>query len=132
MAKSHTILRGIGILFVGMLVLFCGVFFYAYVTGGDPKVLSLFSGDGVGVLQIEGAIDDSQSVLDELKRLKAMPWVRAIVVRIDSPGGAVAPTQEIFQEIQRSKKSKPWAAWRPRAVTILPPLAIASSPIQGH
>jgi protease-4 len=110
MAKKHTILRGIGILFVGMLVVFSGVFFYAYVTGGDPKVLSMFSGEGVGVLQIDGAIDDSRGVVDELKRLKAMPWVRAIVVRIDSPGGAVAPTQEIFEEIQRSKKSKPFIA----------------------
>jgi len=110
MAKKHTILRGIGILFVGMLAVFSGVFFYAYVTGGDPKVLSMFSGDGVGVLQIDGAIDDSRGVLDELKRLKAMPWVRAIVVRIDSPGGAVAPTQEIFEEIQRLKKAKPFIA----------------------
>ncbi len=47
---------------------------------------------------------------DELKRLKEMPWVKAIVVRIDSPGGAVAPTQEIFEEIQRSKKKKPFIA----------------------
>jgi protease-4 len=36
-----------------------------------------------------------------------MPWVKAIVVRVDSPGGAVAPTQEIFAEIQRLKKRKP-------------------------
>jgi protease IV len=36
--------------------------------------------------------------------------VRAVVVRIDSPGGAVAPTQEIFEEIQRSKKQKPFIA----------------------
>src|SRR5258707_13091696 len=39
-----------------------------------------------------------------------MPWVKAVVVRIDSPGGAVAPTQEIFEEIQRSKKHKPFIA----------------------
>ena len=39
-----------------------------------------------------------------------MPWVKAVVVRIDSPGGAVAPTQEIFEEIQRSKKQKPFIA----------------------
>ncbi|HSK30857.1 MAG TPA: signal peptide peptidase SppA [Candidatus Limnocylindria bacterium] len=110
MAKKHIILRGIGILFVGMLVLFSGVFFFAYLTGGDAKVLSMFSGEGVGVLQIDGAIDDSRGVLDELQRLKAMPWVKAVVVRIDSPGGAVAPTQEIFEEIQRSKKTKPFIA----------------------
>jgi protease IV len=110
MAKRHTIMRGLGILFSGILALFAGIFFFAYLTGGDAKVLSMFSGEGVGVLQIDGAIDDSRPVLDELRRLKSMPWVKAIVVRIDSPGGAVAPTQEIFEEIQRSKNQKPFIA----------------------
>jgi len=110
MAKRHTILRGLGILFGIILAVFAGVFFFAFATGGDAKVLALFSGDGVGVLQIDGAIDDSREIVDELKRLKEMPWVKAIVVRIDSPGGAVAPTQEIFEEIQRSKKKKPFIA----------------------
>ena len=107
MATKHSILRGLGILFVVVLVIFVGVFFFAYVTGGDSKVLALFSGDGVGVLQIEGAIDDPRVVLSELRRFKEMAWVKAIVVRVDSPGGAVAPTQEIFEEIQRAKKKKP-------------------------
>jgi protease-4 len=110
MNRRFSILRGLGLLFVLILVVFTGVFFYAYITGGDSKALSLFSGDGVGVLQIDGAIDDSRSVLMELKRFKEMPWVKAIVVRIDSPGGAVAPTQEIFEEIQRAKKQKPFIA----------------------
>jgi protease-4 len=110
MAGNHFILRGLGILFALVLVIFTGVFFFAYLTGGDARVLALFSGDGVGVLQIEGAIDDSRAVLAELRRFKEMPWVKAVVVRVDSPGGAVAPTQEIFEEIQRAKKKKPFIA----------------------
>ena len=110
MFRNYSILRGLGVLFVFILVVFTGAFFYAYITGGDSKALSMFSGDGVAVLQINGAIDDSQTVLAELKRFKEMPWVKAIVVRIDSPGGAVAPTQEIFEEIFRSKKHKPFIA----------------------
>jgi protease-4 len=110
MAKTHPILKGLGILLGLVLVLFVGVFFYAYLTGGDAKALSLFSGDGVGVLEIDGTIDDSRGVLSELKRFKEAPWVKAIVVRIDSPGGAVAPTQEIFDELQKTKKSKPLIA----------------------
>lgn len=110
MAGNHFILRGLGILFALVLVIFTAVFFFAYLTGGDAKVLALFSGDGVGVLQIEGAIDDSRAVLAELRRFKEMPWVKAVVVRVDSPGGAVAPTQEIFEEIQRAKKKKPFIA----------------------
>jgi len=110
MAKKHPILRGLGLLCIFALVVFVGVFFYAYLTGGDAKVISLLAGEGIGVLQIEGAIDDSQTVLSELKRFKEAPWIKAVVVRIDSPGGAVAPTQEIFEEIQKSRKKKPLIA----------------------
>ena len=57
-------------------------------------------------MQVEGAIDDSRFVLAELRRFRETPWIKAVVVRIDSPGGAVAPTQEIFEEIQKTKKQK--------------------------
>jgi protease-4 len=110
MAKMHPILKGLGILSGFILVLFVLVFFYAYLTGGDSRALSFLAGDGVGVLQIEGTIDDSRGVLGELKRFKEAPWIKAIVVRIDSPGGAVAPTQEIFDEIQKTQKRKPLIA----------------------
>ena len=110
MARKHPILKGLGVLFVFILVTFAGVFFYAYLTGGDARVISMFSGEGIGVLQIEGTIDDSQSVLSELKRFKEAPWIKAIVVRIDTPGGAVAPTQEIFGAIQKTRVKKPLIA----------------------
>ena len=110
MAKMHSIFKGLGILSGLILVLFVLVFFYAYLTGGDSKALSFLASDGVGVLQIEGTIDDSRGVMMELKRFKEAPWIKAIVVRIDSPGGAVAPTQEIFDELQKTKKKKPLIA----------------------
>ena len=110
MAKVHSIVKGLGILSGLILVLFVLVFFYAYLTGGEPRALSFLSGDGVGVLEIEGTIDDSRSVLAELKRFKEAPWIKAVVVRIDSPGGAVAPTQEIFDELEKTKKRKPLIA----------------------
>ena len=110
MAKKHPILRGLGFLSVFILVFFFVVFFYAYLSAGDSKVLSLLTGEGVGVLQIEGAIDDSHEIIKELKRFEEAPWIKAIVLRIDSPGGAVAPTQEIFDELQKAKKKKPLIA----------------------
>ncbi|HEX9146049.1 MAG TPA: signal peptide peptidase SppA [Candidatus Binatia bacterium] len=110
MARKHPILKGLGILGVFILVVFVGVFFYAYFTGGESKVISLLAGEGVGVLRIEGTIDDSRDVLDELRRFREAPWIKAVVVRIDSPGGAVAPTQEIVDEILRTRKKKPLIA----------------------
>lgn len=110
MATKHPILKGLGLLGILILVMFAGVFFYAYLTGGDARVISLLAGEGIGVLQIEGTIDDSRNVLSELKRFKESPWIKAVVVRIDSPGGAVAPTQEIFEAIQKARGKKPFFA----------------------
>src|SRR4051812_19919528 len=110
MATKRPILKTLGILIVLILVIFTGAFFFAYLSGGDSRALALFAGDGVGVLQVEGAIDDARETLRELKRFKEAPWIKAVVVRIDTPGGAVAPTQEIFEEMQKTKKTKPLIA----------------------
>jgi protease-4 len=110
MASKHPLLKGLGVIGLFILIFFVSVFFYAYLTGGDSKVVSILAGDGVGVLLVEGAIDDSREVLAELKRFKDAPWIKAVVVRIDSPGGAVAPTQEIVDEIHRTRKKKPLIA----------------------
>jgi protease-4 len=107
MNSRHPILKGFGLLGIFVLVVFAGAFFFAYLTGGESKVLSMLSDDGVGVLLIDGAIDDSRPPLSELRRFKEAPWIKAVVVRIDSPGGAVAPTQEIFEEIRKIKGKKP-------------------------
>ena len=110
MATKRPILKTLGILAVLILVVFTGAFFFAYWSGGDSRALSILAGEGIGVLQIEGAIDDAREVLRELKRFKEAPWIKAVVVRIDTPGGAVAPTQEIFEAMQKTKKLKPLIA----------------------
>ena len=106
MAKKHPILKGLGLLTGFVLVVFAVAFFYAYLTGGDAKALSLLAGDGIGILQVDGTIDDSRDILTELRRFRDAPWIKAIVLRIDSPGGAVAPTQEIFDELQKVRSKK--------------------------
>ncbi len=64
--------------------------------------------DRVGVIRIEGVILDAQATITELKRFAENPSVKAIVLRIDSPGGGVVPSQEIHDAVQRvrSKNNK--------------------------
>jgi protease-4 len=107
MARGRTLLKGLGILFVLILIFFVGIFFYAYFTGGEAGVLTALGGDTVGVVQIEGAINDSHDVIQSLKYYGESKGIKAVVVRIDSPGGAVAPTQEIYEEIEKLRKKKP-------------------------
>ncbi|MBI4522887.1 MAG: signal peptide peptidase SppA [Deltaproteobacteria bacterium] len=107
MAKRHPLLRALKNLLLLILLFFVGVFFYAYSTGGDLRVISLLGSDGVGVIRIEGTIDNSREAIQNIKSFAETNGIKAVVLRIDSPGGAVAPTQEIYEEIGKLKKKKP-------------------------
>jgi protease-4 len=65
-----------------------------------------FGGEAVGVVEIEGAIADSRDILQNLRRFREDEDIKAIVVRIDSPGGAVGPSQEICREIRKTVGTK--------------------------
>src|SRR3989475_13322155 len=58
-------------------------------------------GEKVGVIRIEGVITDSRETIEELRRFADNPSIKAIVLRIDSPGGGVVPSQEIHDAVQR-------------------------------
>jgi len=63
--------------------------------------LDLSMEDRVALIRVEGVILDSQATITDLKRFAENPYVKAIVLRIDSPGGGVVPSQEIFDAVQR-------------------------------
>jgi protease-4 len=110
MARGRSLLKGLGILCLLILIFFVGIFFYTYFTGGEAGVLTALGGDAVGVVQVEGAINDSRDAIESLKQFGDSKGVKAVVVRIDSPGGGVAPTQEIYEEIEKLRKKKPVVA----------------------
>ncbi|MEW6570869.1 MAG: signal peptide peptidase SppA [Nitrospirota bacterium] len=60
----------------------------------------------VALIRVEGPIFDSKDVIDELKGHMKNSSVKAVILRIDSPGGAVAPAQEIYEEIKKSVSKK--------------------------
>lgn len=65
------------------------------------------SKDLIGVVEIKGVILDSQKIIENLLVAEKNEKIKAIIIRVDSPGGAVGPTQEIYQEILRIDKVKP-------------------------
>jgi len=66
------------------------------------KSSDLKFGEKVGIIEITGIITDSKSVIQNLKRFREDNSIKAIVIRIDSPGGGVGPAQEIFREIRKT------------------------------
>ncbi len=68
---------------------------------------SFFSGGVVGVLEISGVILDSKKALKQIDQFEESQEVKAVVIRLNSPGGAVAPSQEIYEAIRSLAKKKP-------------------------
>jgi protease-4 len=64
-------------------------------------------GEKVALVRVEGPILSSGETIDELKEYRKNSSIKAIVLRVDSPGGAVAPSQEIYEEIGKLKEEKP-------------------------
>ena len=62
--------------------------------------------DRIQVIDIEGPLVDSRPLLDQLKRYEESDSVRGILLNIDSPGGGVAVSQEIYTEVRRLREEK--------------------------
>jgi protease IV len=100
--RRHPVISGICLLFV------IGMVFFAVIYG-----LGLFRGDNsfnlgekVGVISIEGIISDSGEIIDQIKEFADSNGIRAVVLRIDTPGGSVAPSQEIYQAVRELRIKK--------------------------
>ncbi len=63
-------------------------------------------GEKVGVIEISGMILDSRELLEQIKKFAENDGIKAIVLRIDSPGGAVGPAQEIYRQIRKTVEKK--------------------------
>lgn len=95
-----------------------GVFFvvfllFVFITMGNivkDRSLLARGGVNVGVVKVHDAIMESEKALKGLKEMEEDTSVKAVIVRIDSPGGAVGPSQEIHDAILRVRKTKPVVA----------------------
>jgi protease IV len=101
-SRARVALAAIGI-GMGILVLFLGTVWVLMATISEEGLPT--GGPKVAVVELEGVILDGGSVVRELRERADDPSIKAVVLRVNSPGGVVAPTQEIFTAIQRVRKS---------------------------
>ncbi len=106
------ILSTIGVLaLVGTLAFFgLGALIVKSISNATSETVTVLKGntsEGIGIVKINGVIADSEPALRQLRKFSDEPRVKAIVVRIDSPGGAVGASQELFQEIKSVDSIKP-------------------------
>ena len=99
----------LGLVFGGLflcLFAFMALAWVAVQSGRSGNIMARAGGDRVGVVEVTGVIGDDKMILRELREFAEDPRIRAVVVRIDSPGGSVGPSQEIFEAMRRLQKKK--------------------------
>ena len=103
--KRKRILLGL-VAIVGLLAFFFILLFVIdqYVSRSGSRKFAF--GDKIAVVEIRGLITQSQGIIEELHQLDADEGVKAIILRIDSPGGGVGPSQEIYREVLKIKSNK--------------------------
>jgi len=99
------ILIGGGAFFLFVLAVFTLVYLTLHASGGTETAFSGF-GDRIGVVDLEGVILSPQPVVDELKKFGNDSSIKAIILHVNSPGGGVAASEEIYREVKRVRAEK--------------------------
>ncbi len=101
--RKHPVAFGIFLLFlVGMVF-----FLLVYVLGSTTEDKHSFTlNNKVGIVKVEGVIGDTRDVIEQLNQFGKDEGIKAVILRIDSPGGGVASSQEIYEAVIDIKKKK--------------------------
>jgi protease-4 len=99
------VLIGGGAFFLFVLAVFTLVYLTLHAGGGETTSITSF-GDRIGVVDLEGVILSPQPVVGELKKFGDDSSIKAIILHVNSPGGGVAASEEIYREVKRIRKEK--------------------------
>ena len=92
--------------FLGLVLILFLFILYIYNSSSRGGVSALASGKKVAVVEVDGVLLESKEIVEEIRSAYDDDDVKGVVIRINSPGGGVAPSQEIYGEINRLKGKK--------------------------
>ncbi|RME37338.1 MAG: signal peptide peptidase SppA [Deltaproteobacteria bacterium] len=102
--RKHPFLMALFLVGCVFVLFFVSVLVLALVFG-RPTAFPV--GEKVAVVEIQGVINSSRELMEQLVDDREDPTVKAVVLRINSPGGAVGPAQEIYEEVKKLARVKP-------------------------
>jgi len=97
---------GGGAFFLFVLAVFTLVYLTLHAAGGQSAEFDGFGGDRIGVVDLDGVILSPQPVVGELKKFADDSSIKAIILHVNSPGGGVAASEEIYREVKRIRTEK--------------------------
>lgn len=109
-ARRHPFLFSFLIISLCMTIAFLG--FLGFLTFSSSLINSHFQAvsfndkGNIGIVEINGVILSSKKIIQDVKTFRDQDNIKAIILRVDSPGGGFGPSQEIYREIIKTKKDK--------------------------
>jgi protease-4 len=102
--KIRSVYLVAGISVTVLALFFISILFAKFLGRGNS---SISFGEEIGVVEVKGLIVDSNEYILQLNSFRDDKRIKAVVLRIDSPGGVVGPTQEIYEEVKKFVLKKP-------------------------
>lgn len=103
-SQEHPFLFGVTLILMAVALVAGAMAIFNFSGQGG---LASMSSTKLGLANIEGQIAQSREVVDFLRQLREDESVKGVVLRINSPGGSIAPSQEIYAAVQRLAAVKP-------------------------
>ncbi|HSL61027.1 MAG TPA: signal peptide peptidase SppA [Desulfotignum sp.] len=90
------------VMFLGGVILILSV---SRMMAGTTAAFQETKGN-IGIIEVTGPIFSSKQVVENIKTFRDDEKIRAIIIRVNSPGGSVGPSQEIFRELMKTRETK--------------------------
>lgn len=104
MAKKSDVV--IGVIIIVSFLFFSLIALFAFIgISGEGEISLAGMGKKVAIVDLHGSITNSADIIRQLKKYTKDSSVPVIVVHIDSPGGGVVPSQEIYEEMKKAKEN---------------------------
>ena len=109
-SRRHPFLFSMIIIAGCFTVIFASLMFFLssgarMLSSGINENISEFEGN-IGIVEITGMILASKEVIEDIKNFRENEDIQAIILRIDSPGGGIGPSQEIYREVMKTRADK--------------------------
>jgi protease-4 len=101
--KKHPLLVGLLVFGVLLSLFLISIFALSYFSGRED---SLWADEKIAIIEVRGVIIDPQPTVEKLIKFRKNEKIKAIILRIDSPGGGVGPAQEIYSEVKKAQREK--------------------------
>lgn len=96
----------LSLVFFGLVLVAVSFFVFASaLKRGGSEYTSSGSGDKIAVVEINDVIVSSEKTVEQIKKFREDRTVKAILLRINTPGGGVAASQEIYEEVKKTRES---------------------------